>query len=59
MDILGTTTGHKAEAEGLEEGYGQIFCEVTNTCGSDENRLVVWINCFFFKMAPKSFGLLF
>ena len=53
MDILGTTTGHKAEAEGLEEGYGQIFCEVTNTCGSAENRLVVWINCFFFKMAPN------
>lgn len=53
MDILGTTTGHKAQAEGLEEGYGQIFCEVTNTCGSTENRLVVWIDCFSFFMAPN------
>ena len=53
MDILGTTTGHKAQAEGIEEGYGQIFCEVTNTCGSTENRLVVWIDCFSFKMFPN------
>jgi len=53
LRIIGTTTGHKAKIEGLEEGYGQIFCEVTNTCGSAENRLVVWIECWGFKMSPN------
>jgi len=53
LRIIGTTTGHKAMIEGLEEGYGQIFCEVTNTCGSAEDRLVVWIECWFFKMSPN------
>ena len=53
MDILGTTTGHKARIEGLDEGYGQIFLEVTNTCGSKETRKVVWIDCEFFRMAPN------
>jgi len=53
LRIIGTTTGHKAKIEGLEEGYGQIFCEVTNTCGSAENRFVVWIECRGFKMYPN------
>ncbi|MBA7534629.1 hypothetical protein ES705_26878 [subsurface metagenome] len=53
LRIIGTTTGHKALIEGLEEGYGQIFCEVTNTCGSTENRLVVWIDCWRFRMSPN------
>ena len=37
----------------MEEGYGQIFCEVTNTCGSTENRLVVWIDSWRFRMSPN------
>jgi hypothetical protein len=53
MHIIGTTTGHKAKIEGLDEGYGQIFLEVTNTCGSKETRKVVWIDCDFFRMAPN------
>jgi hypothetical protein len=53
MHIIGTTTGHKAKIEGLDEGYGQIFLEVTNNCGSKETRKVVWIDCEFFRMAPN------
>lgn len=56
LRIIGTTTGHKAKIEGLEEGYGQIFCEVTNTCGSAEDRLVVWIDCWGFRMSPNPAG---
>lgn len=53
LDILSTTTGHKAEIEGLSEGWGQIFVEVTNSCGSKEERLVVWVNCFDFFLLPN------
>jgi hypothetical protein len=53
MEILSTTTGHKAEIQGLDEGYGQIFLEVTNDCGSNENRLVVYVNCSRFLLSPN------
>jgi len=53
MEILSTSTGHKAEIQGLDEGYGQIFLEVTNTCGSNENRLVVYVNCSRFLLSPN------
>jgi hypothetical protein len=53
MEILSTTTGYKAEAQGLDEGYGQIFVEVTNACGSNENRLVVYVSCSKFILSPN------
>jgi hypothetical protein len=53
MDITSGTTGFKAEAQGLDEGYGQIFVEVTNDCGSNENRLVVYVNCSKFLISPN------
>lgn len=53
MEIISTTTGYKAEAQGLDEGYGQIFVEVTNDCGSNENRLVVYVNCSKFLLSPN------
>ena len=53
MEIVSTTTGHKAEAQGLDEGYGQIFVEVTNACGSNENRLVVYVSCSRFMLSPN------
>jgi len=53
MEILSVTNGHKAEIQGLSEGYGQIFLEATNECGSNENRLVVWVDCFDFKLIPN------
>lgn len=53
MEILSTTTGYKAEAQGLDEGYGQIFVEVTNDCGSNENRLVVYVSCSKFMLSPN------
>ena len=53
LEILSTTTGHKAEIQGLDEGYGQIFLEVTNSCGSNENRLVVDVNCSRFLLSPN------
>ncbi|GAH23319.1 unnamed protein product, partial [marine sediment metagenome] len=45
--------GYKAQIEPLEEGTGQIFCDVTNTCGTGYGRLVVYISCRGFKMSPN------
>ncbi len=32
---------------------GQVFVDVTNTCGSKEERLIVWVDCFDFFIFPN------
>ncbi|MBA7526681.1 hypothetical protein ES705_18848 [subsurface metagenome] len=34
-------------------GNGQIFVNVTNTCGTGGDRKIVWINCWGFRMSPN------
>ena len=53
LRVIGSPYGHKAQIEPLEEGTGQIFCDVTNTCGTGYGRLVVYISCRGFKMSPN------
>lgn len=53
LRIIGFQYGYKALVEPLEGGTGQIFCDVTNTCGTGYGRLVVYISCRGFKMSPN------
>ena len=53
LRIIGYQYGYKALVEPLEGGTGQIFCDVTNTCGTGYGRLVVYISCRGFKMSPN------
>ncbi len=53
LRIIGSRYGYKALVEPLEGGTGQIFCDVTNTCGTGYGRLVVYISCRGFKMSPN------
>jgi len=53
LRVIGSPYGYKAQIEPLEEGNGQIFCDVTNACGTGYGRLVVYISCWGFKMSPN------
>ena len=53
MEILSVTNGHKAQIQEISEGWEQIFLEAKNDCGSSEERLEVWVDCFDFKLSPN------
>jgi hypothetical protein len=55
LDIIGSTTGHKAEVEPdtEESGYGTVYVDVNNNCGTSSDNHSVYIICGFFMMMPN------
>lgn len=54
LSIVGSSVGHKASIRADEEGDAIIYCDVTNTCGTDHGSLQVWVGgCFDFKLLPN------
>jgi len=54
LSILGSSVGHKAQIRADEEGTSTIYCDVTNTCGTDHGSLQVFVGeCFDFLIIPN------
>ena len=53
LSILGSSSGKKAQIRADEEGDAMIYCDVTNTCGTNHGSLQVWVDCWGFFMSPN------
>jgi hypothetical protein len=54
LSIIGSSLGYKARIRADEEGDAIIYCDVTNTCGTNHGSLQVWVGqCFDFLMSPN------
>lgn len=53
LSILGSSLGKKAQIRADEEGTATIYCDVTNTCGTNHGSLQVWADCWGFFMSPN------
>lgn len=54
LTIIGTTSGHKAQIRADVEGNSFIYCDVSNTCGTNYGSLQVLVgSCFDFLLFPN------
>lgn len=54
LSVLGSSLGHKAQIRANQEGTSTIYCDVTNTCGTNHGSLQVFVGeCFDFLIIPN------